>query len=238
MNENKTLPILKLPQLDALQENVPNPDHLIVSGGRAPESGWLRDTAQERILWAADSGVRACFEAGLTPEFFLGDGDSAGKDLLSQVREKNIPAALFPADKDFTDTQLAIKKAADEGLKSVLLTGVFGGRFDHAYNTLFSAAFASVRCTLADEKESLFYLHGGESLAISCKKRPVSVSLIPFTRTCAGVTAKGLKWELEDALLLQGQPSATSNRLKDGADSFLISLRRGTLGVYLCFKEH
>lgn len=237
MKENKTLPILKLPQIDALQENVSVPSHLVVSGGRAPKSDWLREVAYGRTLWAADAGLRASLAAGLTPDFFLGDGDSAGEELLSRVREKNIPAALFPADKDFTDTQLAIKKAEEEGLKSLLLTGVFGGRFDHAYNTLFSAAFASVRCVLADEKEALFYLHGGESLAISCKKAPVSVSLIPFTRTCAGVTAKGLKWELDDALLLQGQPSATSNRLDDGSDSFLVSLRRGTLGVYLCFSE-
>lgn len=238
MNENKSLPLLKLPQLDALQENVSSTSLIIVSGGRAPSRDWLEEVAAERTLWAADSGVRACLTAGLTPDFFLGDGDSAGEELLSRVREKNIPAALFPADKDFTDTQLAIKKAEEAGAGSVLLTGVFGGRFDHAYNTLFSAAFASVRCTLADEKEALFYLHGGESLAISCKKAPVSVSLIPFTRTCAGVTAKGLKWELSDALLLQGQPSATSNRLDDGSDSFLVSLGRGTLGVYLCFSEH
>ena len=89
---------------------------------------------------------------------------------------------------------------------------------------------------MADHEEALFYLHGGEEIALTCKEIPTAVSLIPFSARCQGVSCRGLHWELNDALLLQGVPNATSNRLADGESTFSVSLGRGTLGVCLCWE--
>lgn len=232
----KNLSLLELPQLAALLPKAPTPDHLLISGGRPPQADWLQKTAQGRTLWAADHGLDSCFQSKLKPAYFLGDGDSVSKKALNWAESLHIDMDSFPRDKDYTDTQLALLKAQKEGQSSLLLSGVFGGRFDHAYNTLFTCAFAPLQCILADDKEAIFYLHGGEEIAITCRERPTAVSLIPFSARCHGVTCRGLHWELTEAMLLQGQPNATSNRLEEGTDAFSVSLGRGTLGVYLCWE--
>lgn len=236
MKKNITSTSLALPQLTATLPRMTLPSHLLVSGGRPPEKKWLQAAAQGRILWAADHGLDACQSSGLIPAYCLGDGDSAAQSAWQWAESLSVPMDRFPRDKDYTDTQLAIKKAQSEGLASLLLTGVFGGRFDHTYNTLFSCAFAPLPCVLADDKEALFYLHGGENISVCCQQKPTAVSLIPFTKLCSGVTCRGLHWELTEATLLQSQPNATSNRLADARNAFSVSLGRGTLGVYLCWE--
>ena len=124
-----------------------------------------------------------------------------------------------------------MKSKACLRIAAMLLAGAMGGRFDHAYNTLFTCAFSPLQCIVADESEALFYLHGQEEIALTCHERPTAVSLIPFSARC-----RGLHWELTEALLLQGVPNATSNRLADGESTFSVSLGRGTLGVYLCWE--
>ena len=192
--------------------------------------------SQSRTLWAADHGLDSCYRSRLVPSYFLGDGDSVSSEARAWAESLHIPMDFFPKDKDYTDTQLALLKAQEEKQGSLLLSGVFGNRFDHAYNTLFTCAFSPLQCILADHAEALFYLHGGEEIALTCKEIPTAVSLIPFSARCQGVSCRGLHWELNDTLLLQGVPNATSNRLADGESTFSVSLGRGTLGVCLCWE--
>ena len=88
---------------------------------------------------------------------------------------------------------------------------------------------------LADEREVIFYLRGGESAEIKFFEKPLAVSLLPMTSTCAGVTTKNLHWELDGATLTQNFPNATSNRAD--SDKISIGVGRGTLAVYFCFDE-
>ncbi len=236
MEKNLSSASLLLPQFTALLPKGPAPNHLLISGGRPPEADWLQKAAQGRILWAADHGLDSCYRSSLEPAYFLGDHDSVSEEALNWAKSLAIPMARFPQDKDYTDTQLALLKAQERGAASVLLTGGFGSRFDHTYNTLFTCAFSPLQCILADDREALLYLHGGEEITLICRKRPTAVSLIPFSARCHEVTCRGLHWELTEALLLQGEPNATSNRLEDGAKTFSVSLGRGTLGVYLCWE--
>lgn len=232
----KNLSLLELPQLSALLPKAPVPAHLLISGGRPPKVEWLQKAAQNKTVWAADHGLDSCYQGQLKPSYFLGDGDSVSGEALAWAESLHIPTDSFPRDKDYTDTQLALLKAREQGLESLILTGVLGGRYDHAYNTLFTCAFSPLQCILADEKETIFYLHGGEEIALTCKEIPTAVSLIPFSARCHGVSCRGLHWELTDALLLQGVPNATSNRLEEGKNTFSVSLGRGTLGIYLCWE--
>ena len=232
----KNISLLELPQLTALLPKPPVPTHLLISGGRPPQAEWLQKNAQSRTLWAADHGLDSCYRSRLVPSYFLGDGDSVSSEARAWAESLHIPMDFFPKDKDYTDTQLALLKAQEEKQGSLLLSGVFGNRFDHAYNTLFTCAFSPLQCILADHEEALFYLHGGEEIALTCKEIPTAVSLIPFSARCQGVSCRGLHWELNDALLLQGVPNATSNRLADGESTFSVSLGRGTLGVCLCWE--
>ena len=226
---------MKLPQCEIFSKT-PDQKILFVSGGRVPSREFFLEVASGRKIFCIDKGIELCRACNVVPNFLIGDFDSANNDSVHWAQDKNIPIEKYPADKDFTDTQLALNHAAEIfGEHAAILTGCFGGRFDHLYNTIFTCAALNRKIFLADECEIIFYLSGGESAEIKFFKKPLAVSLLPMTSICAGVTTKNLHWELDRATLTQTFPNATSNRIDD--DKIFLSLERGTLAIYFCFKE-
>lgn len=208
---------------------------LFVGGGRVPSREFFLEVANGRKIFCIDKGVEICRACGVVPNILIGDFDSAASSAVDWAREKNIPTEQYPIDKDLTDTQLAIKRAEEFfGEHVAILTGAFGGRLDHLYSTIFTCAAANQKIFLADEREIVFYLRGGESTEIKFFKKPLAVSLLPITETCAGVTIKNVRWELDGAILTQRLPYAVSNRAD--SDKISVSVGNGTLAIYFCFE--
>ena len=209
---------------------------LFVGGGRSPSRQFFLSIAGGRKIFCVDKGIDLCKACGVVPNFLLGDFDSANQSAVSWARAKGVSVESYPADKDFTDTQLALSRAVEIfGEHAAILTGAFGGRVDHLYSTIHTCAALNRAIVLADEREIIFYLHGGEEATIKFFKTPLAVSLLPMTSTCRGVTTKNLHWELDGATLTQDFPNATSNRIEH--DEIFISVGGGTLAIYLCFDE-
>ena len=229
---------MKLPQCEI---SIPNssfhiPNCLFISGGRVPSREFFLNVAGGRKIFCIDKGIELCRACGVVPDFLIGDFDSANQAAVAWARKKNIPVEQFPVDKDFTDTQLALRRAEEIfGEHVAILTGAFGGRFDHLYSTIFTCAALNRKIFLADEREIIFYLRGGESTEIKFFKEPLAVSLLPITKICAGVETKNLHWELRAATLMQTFPNAVSNRAD--SDEIFIGVESGTLAVYFCFNE-
>lgn len=81
---------------------------------------------------AADSGIRHAGVAGLAPELWVGDFDSATEEDFRL--HASVPRRTFPSAKDQTDGELAVDIALAEGATSLILAGAFGGsRADHAF---------------------------------------------------------------------------------------------------------
>ena len=212
------------------------PEILFVSGGRVPNIDWFKNVASNRKIFCVDKGIELCRTCELIPNFLIGDFDSADNSAVEWARSKNLPVEVYPADKDLTDTQLALNRA-DEifGEHIALLTGCFGGRLDHLYNTLFTCSALRKKIFLADEREIVFFVKSDESVAVKFFNKPFAVSLLPMTETCTGVTTKNLHWELNNATLTQNFPNATSNRVD--SDKIFLSVERGILAGYFYFDE-
>ena len=209
---------------------------LFVSGGRVPSREFFLQVSSGRKIFCIDKGIELCKACEVVPNFLIGDFDSANQSTVDWARAKNISVEKYPADKDFTDTQLALSRAEKIfGEHVAILTGAFGGRFDHLYSTIFTCASIDRKIFLVDEREIIFYLHSGESVDVKFFKNPLAVSLLPMTSTCAGVTTKNLHWELDGATLNQNFPNATSNRIDD--DKIFLSVEHGTFAIYFCFAE-
>ena len=209
---------------------------LFVTGGRPPSREFFLKLASGRKIFAVDKGIELCRACDVAPDILIGDFDSANQFCVDWARKKNIPTEKYPADKDLTDTQLALNRAAEIfGEHVAILTGCFGGRVDHLYGTIHTCAAIERKIFLADEREIIFYLRGGESSAIKFFRKPLAVSLLPMTESCVGVTTKNLHWELDGATLTQNFPNATSNR--PDAEEISLQVGRGTLAVYFCFDE-
>ena len=210
---------------------------LIVTGGRPPTVAWLKKAAQGKTVWAADHGIDVCRQANLLPERLIGDFDSLEKFSLLWAKENNVSIEQFPVEKDFTDTQLALEKAAEEGFTRIYLTGAFGNRFDHSFSTILSAAALFTSVILADEKEMIIFLKDEDMLTACFSKMPKAISLLPLFGDAKGVTITGVRWELKDAILKERKQIAISNRLTDGKNTLHASLARGTLALYACMLE-
>ena len=237
---------LILPTLRAALPYAPRTKLICIGGGRPPTPEWLSLLVQHKKnytnhpVWAIDRGVDICHALKLPPAHLIGDGDSADPTAWHWAEEQNTEIHAFPPEKDFTDTELALQIAAEQYTHPlVILTAAFGGRLDHLMSTAAVAAHATIPCVLADERETLFYLHAGESLTITCDMPPRAISLLPFTEECTGVTTHGLYWELRDACITNRASLAISNVLarENTKNTFTVSIKSGVLGVYLCHKE-
>ena len=237
---------LILPTLRAALPYAPRTELICIGGGRPPTPEWLSLLVQHKknytnhSVWAIDRGVDICHALKLPPAHLIGDGDSADPTAWHWAEEQNTEIHAFPPEKDFTDTELALHIAAqNDPCSLVILTAAFGGRLDHLMSTAAVAAHATIPCVLADERETLFYLHAGESLTITCDMPPRAISLLPFTEECTGVTTHGLYWELRDACITNRASLAISNVLtrENTKNTFTVSIKSGVLGVYLCHKE-
>ena len=236
-----------LPTLHATLTYAPSQEIICIGGGRVPETGWLTGLIQRRTMcgsdapiWAIDRGVNICRAVNHPPAHLIGDGDSADSTAWTWAKESGAQVHVFPPEKDFTDTELALHIVAQNVRDPlVILTAAFGGRLDHLMSTAAVAAHADIPCVLADERETLLYLRDGETLHITCKNPPRAISLLPFTEECTGVTTEGLYWELADAQIGSRTSLAVSNVLapENSAKTFSISIARGVLGVYLCHIE-
>ena len=238
---------LILPTLHATLPCLPSQELVCLGGGRTPTKDWLTQLFQQsekggtdRPILAIDRGVNICYALKLPPVHLIGDGDSASKAAWTWAETQGAQVHSFPPKKDFTDTELTLHIAAERFARPlIILTGAFGGRLDHLMSTAAVAAHADISCVLADECETLFYLHAGESLTVTCDTPPRAISLLPFTEECTGVTTHGLYWELRDACITNRASLAISNVLarENTKNTFPVSIKSGVLGVYLCHKE-
>lgn len=226
---------MKLPQCEILPSTNAQ-EILFVSGGKAPDGDWLTCVAHGRKIFCVDRGIEICRVCDIVPEILIGDFDSANQVSVEWARTKKIPVERHPVDKDLTDTQLALNRAGELfGEHVALVTGCFGGRFDHLYSTIFTCAASKRKIFLADEREIIFFVTGGESFDVTFNRRPLALSLLPATEICSGVTIKNVRWELDGATLTQSFPNAISNRVT--GDKISIGVTHGKLAVYLCFTE-
>lgn len=89
------------------------------------DAGHVHDLNIDYI--GVDQGVKHLLDQGIQPCVAIGDMDSIENVALL----KNIKKYQFPAQKDDTDTALAIKYAIEQGYHDIDLYGVTQKRMDH-----------------------------------------------------------------------------------------------------------
>ena len=226
--------VLKTPKLNLAASSLQAPQ-LLITGGRAPKADWLNQLCDMNNfvkIIAADHGIDSCQNANLPPDLLIGDGDSASASAWQWAAEQHVPTQKYPRAKDYTDTQLALELMQQANAKSIIITGGFGGRFDHSYSTIFSCANFKTPCAIIDETEAIFFIKATEKFTFSCSQAviPKAISLIPVTSQCTDVTSTNLRWSLVHATLTQKFPNAISNEAL--ASDFSVSIAQGILGVY------
>ena len=89
------------------------------------------------LIVAADGGAAKAELLGLRPDVVVGDLDSLAPETRERLRADGVDIRAHPADKDESDTHLALREALARGASQLVLIGALGGvRPDHALANL------------------------------------------------------------------------------------------------------
>ncbi len=187
---------------------------------------------RDDFILCADGGARHAMRLGLNPQLVVGDFDSLDSSELIHLTRNGAELISFPADKDFTDLELALKAARDMKPKEVILLGALGGRLDQSLTNIFLLAhpdYVQMNVMLASGPQKGWVVQ--EEITIAGKPGDI-VSVIPLTANVSGLTYHfGLRWPLKNASLPFGSSRGVSNELL--AEQARITLHSGTILVTL-----
>jgi thiamine pyrophosphokinase len=199
---------------------------------RGLDAAWPGWSDGGGFVVAADGGARLARDLGLAIDLWVGDGDSLRGDELEELRGAGVPIELVPADKDESDTELAVLAAVNRGATDITILGGLGGpRVDHALANvalLAHPALAGATARILSDRARVRLLSGPASLELRGAAGDL-VSLFPLGGDAEGVTTEKLRFPLSDERLEAGRARGLSNvRLTDVAR---VRLRKGRLLV-------
>lgn len=164
-------------------------------------------------------------EQGITPDVAVGDFDSTSPDELREIKKRVRHVEAHSPEKDFTDTELAVRYALKQKPKELVIVGGVGSRVDHLLATIYLLDLVRknrVRGYLIDERNRIQLVSRGRTI-LKRGEYPF-VSLIPFTKTIS-VTLSGLKYPLTRKTIVRGQTLGISNEF--AADEAIVDLHSG-----------
>lgn len=178
------------------------------------------------LVIAADAGFLTARRFGVTPNVVLGDFDS--------MKEPDLPNGTelirVPAEKDDTDTQLAVRVALERGAGELVIVGGLDGRLDHTLSSLAILEWLDglgVHAVITSGKNRARFLRNNSTLIARGAFR--YLSLIAADPQVKGVTLEGCKYPLKKAKLSRLNQYAVSNEIT--GNCALIDVRRGGVWV-------
>jgi thiamine pyrophosphokinase len=202
------------------------------------DAAWPGWSDAVTLVIAADGGARHASALGLPIDRWVGDGDSISPAELDELRARGVPIDLVAADKDESDTELAIEAAVAAGADEVTILGAFGGRrLDHAIANLALLAHPALGArpaVLLDGRARVRLVRapgpdGGDVVRPLPGRVGDLVSLIPFGGDAEGITTSGLHYPLADETLVLGSARGLSNIRREAHASFVLG--RGAILV-------
>ena len=198
----------------------------IYTGGAILPSNITEHPKGDDLRIAADSGYENAVTLGERVDLLLGDFDS----LKTSELPRDVEQIRVPAEKDFTDTQLAVDTALKKGADEICIVGGLDGRLDHTLSNLAILEDLSakrIHATITNGYNRVRYIESTSTLIPKSGYR--YLSLLCLSQKAKGVSVEGCKYPLKNATLTRSFQYAVSNEV-DG-NCALISVRKG--GIYI-----
>lgn len=205
---------------------------VVITGGHIEDEfalDWLQKNAYDFII-AADSGMNFLYRNRIIPDVIAGDFDSVDADVLNAFLQMNdVEILRLNPVKDDTDTEFVIREAIRRGADEITLLGATGTRLDHVLGNMHLLGIgisSGVKIQIVDAHNRIRIISGSVTLAKE-KQFGEYVSLLPLDGTVTGVTLKGFKYPLKDAIIPSFSSLGISNEII--AEEAFIEIKQGTL---------
>lgn len=207
---------------------------LIVAGGEINlaflENYYLNKKPD--IIIAVDKGLDALNKLNILPNHIVGDLDSVNQSLIESYKNNpKINIHQYQPEKDYTDTDIALKLAISLCSSHITIIGALGKRMDHALaniHILLVALNANIPCELLDDNNRIYLVNNTHTIE-KLNTYGKYISLIPLTSSVEGLILIGFKYPLDNYSLTIGKSLGISNEIID--DTATIFLKKGILIV-------
>lgn len=190
--------------------------------------------ADNDLIIAADGGAEYCRVLDLVPDYIIGDFDSIEQDDLQYFQSKGSKVIRHPADKDYTDLELAVMHAQSCGVEDVFVFGSLGYRWDQSIANILllaSSNLADLDVRLVEANQMIRVLRPRIKYEITGSLGDI-VSLVPLGGDVTGIRTKGLHYPLYNEELRLGSTRGISNVL-DQEPALVETLD----GILLCITQ-
>jgi thiamine pyrophosphokinase len=190
----------------------------VVCNGVIEYYEWLKEElGGYNTVIAVNGGVAHCRRVGIVPALVIGDMDSFAGTVESRTIQ-------HPSEKDYSDMEIAVKYALQEGFSEADVFGALGGRIDHELCNIMVCGRYPGSIRLVDRDVEIVALTDGQERDFAGNTGD-TVTLMPLEKTVRCATA-GLAYPLNDEDLERGS-RGLSNVMEGDACS--VSVSRGTL---------
>ncbi|MCG7342824.1 thiamine diphosphokinase [Sporosarcina sp. ACRSL] len=203
---------------------------IICAGGPFEELPDLASyKSEEAAFIGVDRGALHLLEKGIAPDEAVGDFDSVTEEEFRRIQQNVKRVDSFRAEKDETDTELAVARAITYHPKEVVLTGVTGGRLDHFESALhllyrMQTEHKDIAFVIRNANNEISLFRPGVHRIKKIARLPY-ISFFPFASIVEGLTLTGFKYETVNARMEMGMTKFTSN--EPISEVCTISFRQG-----------
>lgn len=203
---------------------------VIVCNGSVKDDDYIKPFIVEAdYIISVDGGAGHLRRMKVAPHILLGDFDSANKEDLQYFIDMGIEVYKFPVEKDMTDSELAVETALKKGARELLFVGSVGTRLDHTVANILmlkKLMDIGISASIIDEYNHIYMFD--RSFSIS-KVEGYKLSLVPISEKVTGVSTRGLKYPLNNAVMSLGTSWGVSNEFIE--DTAAVTIGDGILLV-------
>lgn len=164
-------------------------------------------------LIAVDRGALWLLERGIVPAIAIGDFDSVNKEELSLIKKKIKKVLIYTPRKNYSDMELAVRKAISFRPEEIIIFGATGSRLDHtlaSLNLLEFPADKKIKTRIMDTHNEISLI--GKKVILEPSDKFKFFSLIPLT-SYAQVSISGSLYDLSNKIIKKASSRSVSNEI-------------------------